>query len=152
MLVLPFPFKSERAFAVTVVLRTQIACDMIRGSIYRCYGIIPTIKEVFHRPSDLRLASQDTENDLMAMSFTAHRACFNMPVCVCVCVSRSLHLQTPASFEGVQHVGLCLILVKVGESGRASKHVYQAISRLAGCSLGGPRGQYCTGDWTHRKG
>lgn len=71
MLFLTFPFKSEQAFAVRVVLRTQIACDMIRGSIYRCYGIIPTIKEVFHRPSDLRLASQDTENDLMAMSFTA---------------------------------------------------------------------------------
>lgn len=144
MLFLTFPFKSMRAFAVRVVLRIQIACDMIRGSIYRCYGIIPTIKEVFHHPSDLRLASQDIENDLMAVSFTARRACFNMPVCVCVCVRvcvcvcRSLHLQTPASFRGVQYVWLCLILVKVGESGRASKHVYQAISRLAGRSLGGP--------------
>ena len=58
-------------------------------------------------------------------------------MCVCVCVCRSLHLHTPTSFKGVQHVGLCLILVKVGESGRASKHVYQAISRLAGRSLGG---------------
>ena len=46
---------------------------MIRNSIYRCYGIIPTIKEVFHLPNDLRLASQDTENDLMAMPFTVLR-------------------------------------------------------------------------------
>lgn len=65
-------FQSERAFAVRVVLRAQIACDMICGSIYRCYGIIPTVKELFHRPGDLRLASQDTENDLMAASFAPH--------------------------------------------------------------------------------
>lgn len=64
-----------------VVHCIQTACDMIRNSIYRCYGIIPTIKEVFHLPSDLRLASQDTENDLMAMSFIVQR---EMLKCVCV--------------------------------------------------------------------
>lgn len=82
-------FQSERASAVRVVLRAQIACDMICGSIYRCYGIIPTIKELFHRPGDLRLASQDTENDLMATSFTPHAApavtCQCARACECVC-------------------------------------------------------------------
>lgn len=85
MLFLTFPFKSMRAFAVRVVLRIQIACDMIRGSIYRCYGIIPTIKEVFHHPSDLRLASQDIENDLMACLLPrAGRALTCQYVCVFV--------------------------------------------------------------------
>lgn len=69
----------------------QTLCYMIRNSIYRCYSIIPTIKEVFHLPSDLRLASQDTENDLMAMSFTVQRVkggevCVQACVCAPVCV------------------------------------------------------------------
>lgn len=78
---IPPPFEGERAFAVRAGLRAQIACDMIRASIYRCYGIIPTIKELFHRPSDLRLASQDTENDPMAMM-----ALTRQDVCVCMWV------------------------------------------------------------------
>lgn len=80
--------------AVRVVTCIQTLCDMIRNSIYRCYGIIATIKEVFHLPNDLRLASQDTENDLMAMSFTVQRLrrnacvcmCMTAAVCVCVCL------------------------------------------------------------------
>lgn len=86
--------------AVRVVTCIQTLCDMIRNSIYRCYGIIATIKEVFHLPNDLRLASQDTENDLMAMSFTVQRLRRNACVCMCmtaaVCVpvhGRSLHIQ-----------------------------------------------------------
>lgn len=59
---------------------------MIRNSIHRCYGIIPTIKEVFHLPDDLRLASQDTENDLMAMSFTGQSTSLSVSVRVCVCL------------------------------------------------------------------
>lgn len=58
---------------VRVVTCIQTLCDMIRNSIYRCYGIIATIKEVFHLSNDLRLASQDTENDLIATSFTVCR-------------------------------------------------------------------------------
>lgn len=56
---------SERASGLLLsgCAACTIACDMTRGSIYRCYGIIPTIKELFQRPGDLRLASQDTESD-----------------------------------------------------------------------------------------
>lgn len=83
---------------------------MIRNSIYRCYGIIPTIKEVFHLPNDLRLASQDTENDLLAMSFAAQRARSN----VCVCVFVGLVTPYTASSESHQPVGFGLL---PGESG-----------------------------------
>lgn len=68
--------------AVRLVHSIQSLCDMIRNSIYRCYGIIPTIKEVFHLPSDLRLASQDTENYLIAMSFTVQKGSRDVRVCV----------------------------------------------------------------------
>lgn len=115
--------------------RTQTSCDMIRNSIYKCYGIIPTIKEVFHLPSDLRLASQDTENDLIAVFYCSWSMCERCAgVCVCVLVTLDTEL-----VKGVQCVqGLAFSPVSVGESGTASKHVYQAISRLAGRSLGGP--------------
>lgn len=138
MLVFTFTMSSEQASAVTVARCTQTVCDMIRNSIYRCYGIIPTIKEVSHLPNDLRLASQDTENDLMAMSFNAMRLGFN--VCVWERMQGgSLHAKTLVSLERSPVCGVwALSAVKVGESGMASKHVYQAISRLAGRSLGGP--------------
>lgn len=60
MLVFTFTISGSQASAVTAARCTQTVCDMIRNSIYRCYGIIPTIKELLHLPNDLGLASRHT--------------------------------------------------------------------------------------------
>lgn len=146
--------------AVRVVTCIQTLCDMIRNSIYRCYGIIATIKEVFHLPNDLRLASQDTENDLMAMSFTVQRLrrnacvcmCMTAAVCVCVCLctvghfTYSVFRKSSASRTRPSPRWEWGNLARPVSMYIRPSHGWLDAPWVAHC------GQYGTGDWTHRMG